>query len=256
MNKKFVLKIFFLVIFLIVAFVPNCYASSGTVSVNKTTAKAGEEIELYINLEIESIAYDLKIAVNDSSLIESSEVVNKIGSGSTSRIYLVQIAPESDRTVYPSGTRIATIKYVLKDDISEDKTLTFTVSGDIAGRSSSDKNTMNETVSISVSPKSADPADPAKPTDPTDSADPADPAKPTDPTDPADPADPANPADSAKPTEPTDPKPQNLKDDEKDKGLAPKLPNTGKEIGILLIIVGILLLQIPIVIAYKKTKTK
>ena len=163
MIRESLKKIFTIMLFTILVFVSsfsNVYGASeaATVSLNKTSAKAGEEVELYIDLGIESIAYDLKIELSDSSLIKSSELAEKIGTGSTSRIYLVQVVPESERTVHPVGTRIAKIKYVLSDDIKEEKSLTITVSGDVAGTSSSDKNTISKAVTVSISPKEEQPS--------------------------------------------------------------------------------------------------
>ena len=82
-------------------------------------------------------------------------MVSDVGQGTVDRIYLIQVLPEAQRKVYQPGTRLAILKYTLADNITENKTLTVTVSGDIAGKSSSEKNTFNESISINVTPKTS-----------------------------------------------------------------------------------------------------
>ena len=98
----------------------------------------------------------MKITENDENLITKKEITSNIGKGTESRIYLIQIASAENRTVYKPGTRAAVLKYTLSENIKENKTLTITVSGDIAGKSSAEKNTFNESISINITPKTSD----------------------------------------------------------------------------------------------------
>lgn len=145
--KNKILSIVTIVLVTIMLGATNIYAEGANVSLSSNTVKAGETVELYINLSTESVGYDIKVNTN-SSLIESAELVNKIGEGNTSRIYLVQLSAQ--RTIYSSGTRIATIKYKVSNNAKEGDKITINVSGDIAGKNSSEKNTMNESLTLSV----------------------------------------------------------------------------------------------------------
>ena len=157
MGTKKLLKVFIIAIFAICLVIPKCYATStALLSTSKSTVQAGDTVELYIDLGIDSIAYDLKISENDENLITKKEITSNIGKGTESRIYLIQIASAENRTVYKPGTRAAVLKYTLSENIKENKTLTITVSGDIAGKSSSEKNTFNESISINITPKTSD----------------------------------------------------------------------------------------------------
>lgn len=150
MNRKVIKIIILAIIMLLTVYLPNSFASGATISTSTASVKPGETVELYIDLSTASIGYDINISVNDSSLIESSEVVSKIGEGNSSRIYLVQLAAASERTVYPVGTRIAKIKYKIASNAPADSQITFTVTGEVAGETSQDRNTINETASVTV----------------------------------------------------------------------------------------------------------
>ena len=150
MNNKLLKTIILTIIVLVSLYVPRCYAAGASVGASTTSAKPGDTVELYIDLSTASIGYDLQISTSNDDLISSSEVVSKIGSGDTSRIYLVQLAGSDDRTTYPAGTRIATIKYTIAETATVGSTLTLNVTGDVAGETSSDKNEMNESVTINI----------------------------------------------------------------------------------------------------------
>lgn len=150
MNNKLLKTIILTIIVLVSLYVPRCYAAGASVGASTTSAKPGDTVELYIDLSTASIGYDLQISTSDDDLISSSEVVSKIGSGDTSRIYLVQLAGSDDRTTYPVGTRIATIKYTIAETATVGSTLTLNVAGEVAGETSSDKNSMNESVTINI----------------------------------------------------------------------------------------------------------
>lgn len=157
MNNKVLRKIIVIAIALIAIYMPKCFATSASISASETSAKPGDTVEMYIDLTTPSIGYDLQISTDNSGLISASQVVNKIGSGNTSRIYLVQLASSSDRITHPSGTRIATIKYTIAETAAPGSKITLKVAGNVAGASSSDKNTMNESITISiVAPQSTD----------------------------------------------------------------------------------------------------
>lgn len=150
MSNKLLKSIILTIIVLVSLYVPKCYAAGASVGVSTTSAKPGDTVELYIDLSTASIGYDLQISTSNDDLISPSEVVSKIGSGDTSRIYLVQLAGSDDRTTYPAGTRIATIKYTIAETATVGSTLTLNVTGDVAGETSSDKNEMNESVTINI----------------------------------------------------------------------------------------------------------
>lgn len=150
MSNKLLKSIILTIIVLVSLYVPKCYAVGASISASTISAKPGDTVELYIDLSTASIGYDLQISTSNDDLISSSEVVSKIGSGDTSRIYLVQLAGSDDRTTYPTGTRIATIKYTIAETATVGSTLTLNVTGDVAGETSSDKNEMNESVTINI----------------------------------------------------------------------------------------------------------
>lgn len=150
MNNKILKKIILITIALIAIYMPKCFAAGASISASTTSAKPGDTVEMYIDLTTPSIGYDLQISTDNSGLISASQVVNKIGSGNTSRIYLVQLASSSDRITHPSGTRIATIKYTISETATHGSKITLNVAGNVAGESSSDKNTMNESITINI----------------------------------------------------------------------------------------------------------
>ena len=149
MKNKF-LKLIVLTFLIILLYIPSSYAAGATVKASKTEIKPGDTVELYVDLSTTSIGYDIKFSESNKSLISSSEVVSKIGQGDTSRIYLIQIESEENRVKHPAGTRIATLKYKIADTAKAGDTLTINVKGDIAGESSAEKNTMDESVTLKV----------------------------------------------------------------------------------------------------------
>lgn len=150
MSSKLLKRIILITIALIVLYIPHCFAAGANVSTSASTAKPGDTIELYIDLTTSSIGYDIQITTDNENLISASEVIDKIGSGDSSRIYLVQLAGAADRITYPSGTRIAKIKYTISENATEGDKITFNVAGSVAGETSSDKNSMNESATISI----------------------------------------------------------------------------------------------------------
>ena len=150
MSNKLLKSVILTIIVLVSLYVPKCYAVGASISVSTISAKPGDTVELYIDLSTASIGYDLQISTSDDDLISSSEVVSKIGSGDASRIYLVQLAGSDDRITYPAGTRIATIKYTIAETATVGSALTLNVAGEVAGETSSDKNEMNESVTINI----------------------------------------------------------------------------------------------------------
>lgn len=149
MKNKITL-IFLFIIITIAIFIQKCYANGVFVKGNKTEVNPGETVELYINLPIKSIGYDIKISIDNSEIIENSELISTIGKGNLSRIYLVQIGAESERKIYEVGTRIATIKYKVLDSTKEGEKLTINVSGNIAGKSSSERNSIQDSFTYIV----------------------------------------------------------------------------------------------------------
>lgn len=147
-NKS--LKIMVSILIVLFLSITKSYATGAILSLSKNEAKSGDTIELYINLSTDSIGYDIKIEPQNSNLISSSEVVSKIGDGNASRIYLVQLKAENERQVYANGTRIATIKYKISDSAKVGDKITIKVSGDVVGKSSAEKNTIDETVTFDV----------------------------------------------------------------------------------------------------------
>lgn len=150
MNRK-ISKILLLSIIGFMLFLPRVYADSpASVTLNKTEVKPGDTVEMYIDLKTESSAYDLKIDIDDKTLIKESEMETNTGNGNLDRIYLVQVLPADQRILYPVDTRIATYTYTVADDITENKEIKISVKGDIAGATSSDKNSLDTSVTINV----------------------------------------------------------------------------------------------------------
>ena len=208
--KNKLLKISILIMLAMLIFVPSCFAAGANVTTSKTEVNGGETFELYVDLSVESIAYDIKFDVDNSSLIKASSVKSQLegGKGNTGRVYLIQIASSEDRVKYPAGTRAVVLQYTAAD-VTEDGTLKIHVTGDIAGKDSTEKYSLDETVTVAVKVKAAEPDDPT-PDDPTpDDPKPDDP-KPDDPK----PADPK--PDDPKPDDPkpADPKPADPKKDD------------------------------------------
>jgi len=146
-------KIFFCVLFFIILgfFIDlKCYASTLNISSNKTKVNSGDTVEVYINLGIESIAYDLKISANDETLVKSKELTSNIGKGDINRLYLIQPVSSENRIIYNPNTRLAVLKYKLADNIAENKVLEISITGDVAGKSSSEKNSVNEKLSVKI----------------------------------------------------------------------------------------------------------
>lgn len=282
-NRVFIIVL--IVIIGIILLIPNCFATTaGSISASKTKAEAGETIEIYIDLGIQSIAHDLKVSLSDESLVKSSNLASSIGTGTASRIYLVQVKSESERKVYEPGTRLATLKYTLSDNISENKSLIVTVKGDIAGLNSSEKNEIDESITINITPKLA------KPQKDEDTQNNENNGNNNGQKDEGqnnnentkegnaagnnnignDEGNNGNPqqgiGDNKEPEdEPKQVVTISLADSEKEKeseiakitsnankGKPTDLPYTGGEIGIILIIAGLIILQVPIIIAYKK----
>ena len=156
--KKTILQMIIIAVFVLIVGNTNCYAEGATLSLSSNTVKPGETVELSIALSTESIGYDLNISSTNSSAIASSELVNNLDKGNTSRIYMVQIAGESDRKVYTSGTKLATIKYKIAENAKEGDKIVITVAGDVIGKNSSEKNSMNESVTLTVAEKTEVPA--------------------------------------------------------------------------------------------------
>lgn len=153
-------KVIFLLLILMIQLIPvSNAAAGGTVSVDKTEVEQGSTFEVYVALNVISEAYDIKFNVNDSSLIEKTEVVNTIKDNKLSgnnRIYLVQIAEESSRTKYPVGTKIACMRYTIDDEAKVGSEIIISVSGDIVGENNSE-NTVNEEKKIKIVEKKEEP---------------------------------------------------------------------------------------------------
>ena len=146
--KQTILKICLLTIIAICIHIPFCYASGANVSVSKTNVEPGETIEMYINLTTESIGCDLNINISENSnLISSAKLVSNITKGNASRIYLIQI---EDRKIFQPGTKIATIKYTISENAKEGDKIRINVNGEVAGKTSSEHNTMSDSAIFTV----------------------------------------------------------------------------------------------------------
>lgn len=149
--KKIVLKTIMILLIVVLLNISKCYAAGASLSLNNNDVTPGSTVELYVALTTESQAFEINVKpTTNSNLIETSELTSKIGEGNTSKIYLVQVAPESERKTYTSGTRIATIKYKISNSAKAGDKITINVSGDVGGKTSEEKNTMNENITINV----------------------------------------------------------------------------------------------------------
>ena len=128
-------------------FTANCYADGATLISSSNSVKPGQTVEISISLTTDSIGYDIKI---NATNVESSKVVNKIGDGDTSRIHLVQLVDKDKRVIYPSGTNIATIRYKVSDNLKAGDRVIINVSGNIVGKNSTEKNSLNENLVLNV----------------------------------------------------------------------------------------------------------
>lgn len=150
---KKIRRVIMLLLILMLQIIPiSNAATGGTIGIDKTEVEQGSTFEVYVNLSVVSEAYDIKFEVNDSNLIEKTEVINTISDNKLSgnnRIYLVQIAEESSRTKYPVGTKIACMKYTVNDEATVGSEITVSVIGDIVGENNSE-NTLNEVKKIKV----------------------------------------------------------------------------------------------------------
>ena len=152
MKNKIVIKILLLV-FAILIYIPSVYAAGATVSTSTTSAKPGDTIEVYVDLSVGSIGYDLNVTLNNDNLISSSErtkAISEMDANKTNKISLIQVVSSENRIIYPVGTRIATIKYKIADDAKAGSSLVVNVKGDVAGTNSSERNTMDESVTIKI----------------------------------------------------------------------------------------------------------
>ena len=147
-------KIFWIAVMLSLIFlnIINVFASTFPVSISTDSNRIlpGDTVELYIDLETESVAYDIEIEVDNDDLIESSELVERLGTGDTSRIYLVQFNKESNRTIYKPDTRIARLKYTISQNAKIGDKIEVTVKGDIVGKNSTEKNPFETSIEIVV----------------------------------------------------------------------------------------------------------
>ena len=150
--KNKVIKILIALMFSLLVYIPSCYASGATISTSGSDVTPGGTVNLYIDLSTKSVAYDIKVDVDNADYISESEMIESLPgtNGNTSRFYLLQFASEEERKIYESGTRIANIKYKISENAKEGEKLTINVTGDIAGTSSEERNTMNESVTLNV----------------------------------------------------------------------------------------------------------
>lgn len=148
--KNKILKIVLVLMLTLGVNLTSIYAQGATIDTAKNVVKPGETVELDITLSTDSIGYDVKIEAANDGLIEKAELVSKIGQGNTSRVYLVQLAPETERTVYEVGTKIAKIKYTISENAKDGDKITIKVTGDVAGKNSTEKNTLNESLVLTV----------------------------------------------------------------------------------------------------------
>ena len=127
-------------------------AAGATLSVSKQTVAPGETFELYVNLSVQSIAYDIRVSETGDG-IANKLLTNKVqnGEGDASRFWLIQVT--ADPTIHPIGSKIATIKYTLSDTAKVGDKITINVTGDIVGRNSDERNRMEESITITVGEK-------------------------------------------------------------------------------------------------------
>lgn len=153
MKNKIIIKVVLLIVFLILLYIPSVHAAGATLSPSTTTAKPGDTVEVFVDLAVESIGYDLNVSLNNDSLISSAErtkSLSEMDANKTNKISLIQVVSAENRITYSVGTRIATIKYKIADDATAGSNLIVNVKGNIAGKNSSEKNTMDESVTINI----------------------------------------------------------------------------------------------------------
>lgn len=166
---KKILAIISLTLIILFIYITNVYADTGVVNLSSNTnvVNNGNTVEVYIDLNTNSVAYDIFIEVEDENIVETSELVNTLGEGDSKRIYLVQLKDKENRIIYDPGTRIATLKYKIKENFKEGNNLVVKVKGDVVGKTSEEKNPFEEEIKIPIVEKtdSLDPSSDNKPSD-------------------------------------------------------------------------------------------
>ena len=157
--KKRLIKIIILSFVILIQYVSTCFASVGAKAKTDTLeVEQGATFDVYVTLDVQSEAYDIKFNLNEADLVSKSEVIKTIEGNKLSgenRIYLLQIDSAENRIKYPVGTKIACMRYTVAENASIGKTIEINVTGDIVGDNNSE-NSINEIVKVKVIEKSSE----------------------------------------------------------------------------------------------------
>lgn len=156
--KSTVLKTLAAFVIAVLIGISNCYAAGATLSLSSSEVEPGGTVDLNVTLSTDSISWDISTKADNSTLIASSELAEKIDDtkGKVSRFYYIQQSDGDERIVHKSGTKIATIRYKIADTAKAGDKITIKVTGDVAGKTASEENTMDESITINVIEKKAE----------------------------------------------------------------------------------------------------
>ena len=121
MKKHMKLLSMLMIVMMVCTLVSNVFAEDmGYVEakLDKTVALEGNTVTLTIKALKPVTDYELRITPTGEGMFE---VVNKLQgsvankSGNTRVLYMIQLAAQADKTVYPAGTELATLTYTIPD---------------------------------------------------------------------------------------------------------------------------------------------
>ena len=185
MKKKIVLSLTLMLSLVMMSL--TAFAAEEEVSVNKSSAKKGDEVVVTVSLGNEDASVSADVVTDGLEVVSVADSLNMCS------------AEKVNLASFGNG---ATVTYTCKV-VGDGKEATFKLTNIARGTgieapvpTGEEKNVV-VTIEGTVAP--TDPADPTNPAEPTDPAEPTNPAEPTKPADPTKPAEPTKPADPTKP---------------------------------------------------------
>ncbi len=121
MKKRMKLLSMLMIVMMVCTLVSNVFAADlGYVEakLDKTVALEGNTVTLTIKALKPVTDYELRVTPTGEGMFE---VVNKLQgsvankSGNTRVLYMIQLAAQADKTVYPAGTELATLTYTIPE---------------------------------------------------------------------------------------------------------------------------------------------
>jgi len=121
MKKHIKLLSMLMIVMIVCTLVANVFASDlGYIeaTLDKTVALEGNTVTLTIKALKPVTDYELRVTPNGEGMFEvASKLQGSVEneSGSTRILYMIQLAAQADKTVYPAGTEIATLTYTIPE---------------------------------------------------------------------------------------------------------------------------------------------